>query len=420
MKNMNVLIITASFPYPLNSGGNQAQFNLIDQLRNQVNFSLLYFRNPSIFESENTLRQLWPEVKFYPIDIPKKKPKNNLQKVINKLWKWIYKPEKTILNFEYEYSALRDRSAEFVDSNFIEKLNRILLNDKIDIVQTEFYNMQDLVYCLPKSVKKLYIQHEIRFIRNQLERQVLSKENVYLDYVCDKLKSEEIAAINHYDGVVALTDIDKNKMLEAGVSIPIYTSPAAVHPLYRLSDERYIFDGTITFVGSGGHPPNRDGLKWFVESMWNKIIQLKPELQLRITGKWDDAFVENITNKHQNVYFCGYVDNLAASLSNSIMIVPLRIGSGMRMKILDAVNCQIPFITTSVGVEGLLFENEKDCLIADTEETFVANLLRLIDDVQLQNDFILHAKMVYDTNYSVDVLANRRLDVYKQIMNTTK
>lgn len=99
------------------------------------------------------------------------------------------------------------------------------------------------------------------------------------------------------------------------------------------------------------------------------------------------------------------------------MIVPLRIGSGMRMKILDAVNCQIPFITTSVGVEGLLFENEKDCLIADTEETFVANLLRLIDDIHLQNHLIQNSKKVYDTNYSIDVLADKRLDVYNQIMN---
>lgn len=420
MKNMNVLIITASFPYPLNSGGNQAQFSLIDQLRNQVNFSLLYFRNPSIFESENTLRQLWPEVKFYPIDIPKKKPKNNLQKVINKLWKLIYRPERHALNIEYEYSTLRDRSGEFIDSTFIKKMNDILLDDQIDIVQTEFYNMQDLVYCLPKSVKKLYIQHEIRFVRNQLERQILSKENVYLDYVCDKLKSEEIAAINHYDGVVALTDIDKNKMLEAGVSIPIYTSPAAVCPLSKEDNERFIFDGTITFVGSGGHPPNRDGLKWFIDSMWDKIIQVKPELHLQVTGQWDDAFVNDITNKYRNVHFCGFVADLATLLRNSIMVIPLRVGSGMRMKILDAVNCQIPFVTTSVGVEGLIFENGKDCLIADTEESFIANLLRLIDDVQLQNDFILHGKMVYDTNYSVDVLANRRLDVYKQIMNTTK
>ena len=103
---MNILIITASFPYPLNSGGNQAQFNMIDKLRSRVNFSLLYFRKYSFLEDEKILKDLWPEVRFYPIDIPILPKKNCLQKAVNKLWKLIYKPQKRVLNIEYDIENL--------------------------------------------------------------------------------------------------------------------------------------------------------------------------------------------------------------------------------------------------------------------------------------------------------------------------
>ena len=140
---MNILIITASFPYPLNSGGNQAQFNMIDKLRSRVNFSLLYFRKYSFLEDEKILKDLWPEVRFYPIDIPILPKKNCLQKAVNKLWKLIYKPQKRVLNIEYEFSTLHDRSGEFINTEFIEFVAKIITYDKIDIVQTEFYPMQD-------------------------------------------------------------------------------------------------------------------------------------------------------------------------------------------------------------------------------------------------------------------------------------
>lgn len=67
-------------------------------------------------------------------------------------------------------------------------------------------------------------------------------------------------------------------------------------------------------------------------------------------------------------------------------MVPIRIGSGMRMKILDAINSKSPLITTTKGVEGLNFINEEECLIADTPDAFANAIIRLLNDTNLQKN----------------------------------
>lgn len=413
---MDVLIITNSFPYPLNVGGRQAQFNMLDALRHKIHFHLMYLDHPMMEDSVTALQTLWPEVKFYPIlcENQVRPPKTLIQRVVNRIWKWIYKPERIVIDTEYANSTLADNTGTIINRRFIDQLDDFFARQHIDIIQTEFYPMLDVVYCLPIHIPKIYVQHEIRFVRNLLERKTMSSDNHYLDYAVAKLKAEEITALNKYDAVIALTQTDKEKMQEAGVESPVFVSSAAVCPLKHKVDE-YTFNGTLTFVGHGGHPPNKDGLLWFLNNIWPKLLE-HTSLCLKVIGIWQDDFVQYITQTYQRVVFTGFVDDLAEALQDTVMIVPLRVGSGMRMKILDAANCGIPFITTSVGVEGLCFEHNHDCLIADTADAFFDAIIRLADDSDLRNRLISNSVRIYQNNYSLDALADQRYCIYKELL----
>ena len=97
------------------------------------------------------------------------------------------------------------------------------------------------------------------------------------------------------------------------------------------------------------------------------------------------------------------------------MIVPILVGSGIRMKILESSQIGVPFITTSVGVEGLPFQDAKDCFIADTSADFVNKIQLLSRDARLRNLMILNAKKVVEKSFSYDALMKNRLNIINSI-----
>ena len=108
----------------------------------------------------------------------------------------------------------------------------------------------------------------------------------------------------------------------------------------------------------------------------------------------------------------GYVEDLSPVLRGSIMIVPILSGSGMRMKILEAAANSVPIITTTVGVEGLDFENEVSCLIADTPQEFAGAIDSLVGDKALCRRLGESANNVYRTKYTAKILAQVRNELY--------
>ena len=114
----------------------------------------------------------------------------------------------------------------------------------------------------------------------------------------------------------------------------------------------------------------------------------------------------------QEVKLTGFVPDLQKYLNGKISIVPIRIGSGMRMKILDSVAAGSPIVTTSVGCEGLPMINEKNCLIADTAEDFADAIIRMIQDKEMQQIFAQAAQNIEKGMLDNEVLQQKRCAVY--------
>ena len=101
---------------------------------------------------------------------------------------------------------------------------------------------------------------------------------------------------------------------------------------------------------------------------------------------------------------------------NSILIVPLLTGSGMRMKILDAAAIGAPFVTTSVGVEGLLFRPDESCLVGNSPMEFAQAINRLVADENLKKTLAYNAQDIFKNYYSIEALSKIRNAIYNNML----
>lgn len=403
---MNIVIISILLPYPLNSGGAQAQFNLIDKLRTKHHITFVFPENgQNKLSAMRRLQELWPEVTFKPY------------RYAWQLADLCFFFSKAARAFNLKFRANNERfKVERIlkpygfslNSRFCNFVKKVISQACADIVQVEFYPFLPLIDALPKNVLRVFVHHEIRYIRNE---RMLSDFNLkeLERRLRDDVKREELANLNKFDRIVTLTQVDKEILEREGVRVPIYVSPAAVDSEIR----PYLgWNGNITFLGGYGHAPNQEGMDWFIQEVLPKVEQKRTKKPiLHIVGKgWPMEYEQN--GDRYEIKLHGFVERLADVVCGTIMVIPILSGSGMRMKILEAAALGVPFITTSVGVEGLIFRHEESCLIADTVEDFACSLVRLMNDETLRRQLAMRAAKVFEENYSVEGLSEVRNKVY--------
>ena len=136
-------------------------------------------------------------------------------------------------------------------------------------------------------------------------------------------------------------------------------------------------------------------------------------ISLEIIGNWSETAQKEVHKICKDIKFLGFVDDLGATIQDSLMIVPINIGSGIRMKILEAANYSVPFVSTIVGVEGLDFEDNKECFICKTPEGMAEKIVKLIQNKDLFKSFSINVHKKFVEKYSIEALGQKRLSLYE-------
>lgn len=198
-----------------------------------------------------------------------------------------------------------------------------------------------------------------------------------------KVRRDEIAAWRRADGV-AFTSHD-----DAELARPLLGPvPAAVIPNgvdlahFRARDDVAAEPGLVVFFGTLDYFPNRDGVRHLLAEVWPRLAAAVPRARLRILGPRPTP--EVLAARGPRVEVPGPVDDLRPHLARaSVVVAPLRVGGGTRLKILEAMAMGRAVVSTTIGAEGLEVRHERELLVADGAPAFAAAVQRVLEDEPL-------------------------------------
>lgn len=175
---------------------------------------------------------------------------------------------------------------------------------------------------------------------------------------------------------------------------PLFRGPASSDRNYRGAPE-FVFLGLLSLAH------NDDGLKWFLRSTWPTVLDMVPNARLRVIGRHAGPEVLAMAAEHgDSVTIDGYVDDLNDALGRAAALVnPLRFGSGIKLKVLEALGRSLPVVSTPIGAEGITSGPGTGVLVG-SEPAEIATLLHSLTDPDRNAEVSADAERHFQTTYS--------------------
>lgn len=166
-------------------------------------------------------------------------------------------------------------------------------------------------------------------------------------------------------------------------------------PSYDQLENSLLYVGTLTWEA------NVEGLLWFVDGCWHALREKFPELKLYIVGKHPDQRLIEMSKLHEGIVITGFVEDLETYFTKcKVNVIPLRFGSGMKVKTINGLCRGIPMVCTDIGAEGLKVTHDKDIFIANDHAGFIHYVSELLTDNVKWNSLAHHSKETAQQYYT--------------------
>jgi O-antigen biosynthesis protein len=191
--------------------------------------------------------------------------------------------------------------------------------------------------------------------------------------------------------------------LRAGIDTARYEfSPAGREPF------------TMLFLGSFRHEPNRVALDWFVNEVLPRIVARRPEARLIVVGS-DAPARPPYADRAPAIEIRGFVEDVREPLARyAVFVCPIRSGSGVRVKLLEAFASGIPVVSTQIGAEGLARQDGEFCFLAGQPEAFAEKVLRVFDDPTRAAGMAARARAEVERNWDMAAITVRLVESYRE------
>ncbi|MFC6824415.1 glycosyltransferase family 4 protein [Halopelagius fulvigenes] len=248
--------------------------------------------------------------------------------------------------------------------------------------------------------------HVVEFAAHRLHRATASdvKTRAELSLEIPRLRREELATYQASDRVLVLGERDRRR-LEERVTTPVKRQRVAIDAAEYETADRPVEGKRLLFFGSYEWFPNEDGVLAFAEGPWPEIREVHPDAEFVVAGRDANDAVRSL-GERPGITFAGEVEDIGAAVRDAaVMVTPLRIGGGVRIKILESMAWETPIVTTRRGFEGVDAEPGEDVLVADDWDEFVAGTNRLLSDPEERKRLAANARERIETAYAPDDVA---------------
>lgn len=313
----------------------------------------------------------------------------------------------------------------YISAEFAEKLRTLLLTQHFDVVQLETLYLAPYIETIRAvSAAKIVLRsHNVEYEiwKRMFEQTTAWAKRWYLGLLARRLKAFEVAHLNQYDLLAAITQRDLDFYRHLGCRIPACVVPIGLDTSKYEASETATEGTTLSccFIGSLDWQPNTEGVRWLLDEVWHKVRARVPSATLHIAGRNTPEWL--FDGHWQGVNVHGEVDDALTFIrAHNIMLVPLHAGGGMRVKILEGMSLGKPVVSTTIGIEGIAAVPNEEALVADTSDDFAASVVRLYEDAELLNNISQQARRFACLHYDNRRIARKLIEFYEQHLPKTQ
>jgi len=406
---MKILIISHFFPYPFFGGGGRRfqAFIKILQERHEITF-VTFVNNKKNEEDIEAFRHEWPRVEIITVPCPENKSFNRLNRI-----KWLLNPWVRPVRFSCKMK---------------EVIEGLINTRSYDIVQFEYAQTgQYLPHSAPHTnairgmPPSILVEHDIISLAQlRRARAALGLKRKIFEYKnWLHLRGYEYNILKHFDKIVTMSGADREILRGVIPELDISIIPNGVDTGYYTWIDTPL-KPRLTFTAGPKHYANTDAAEYFIKDMWPLIKKKSPEVEFYLLGNYpmeeegDRDLSEKI--KAPGIIWTGLVEDIRPVLAGSIFIAPIRIASGTRLKILEAMGMGCAIISTTIGAEGILAEPGREILIADTPHDFANVVLELLRNPARRREIGQKARALVEKRYDWRTILNIQEKLYEDIV----
>ncbi len=370
---MKILYISPKIPFPLTDGGKLRVFNHIDHLSKENDIISLSF-----IEDKDELKKI-----------------DELKKVCSVETVTLPKYISLIRSFLGLFSRKPLRASYFKDSQFRKKAKK--LSKDADLIIIQSLRMSQYAFYPKKTIIDIVDTPSLQ-IKRALRNEPLLWKLIW-KIELPRIIDFEKRVSKKFRKIVFASKADEKAMCHGHV----LKNSTSIDRIKRKEPE----ENSIMFLGNMEYPPNIDAVGYFVKKIFPLIKKEIKDAKFYIVGKNPEKIKKY---EDKNIIITGFVPDLKEYFSRcKVFAAPLRTGSGIQNKVLEALNHEIPVITTSIVNAGVEAKDKKEILVADNPKEFAEKSIRLLKDSRLRKKLSLNGKRFLKNNYSEEKI-DKELD----------
>ena len=407
---MKILFLSLRCPYPPHRGDRIRSYNFIKQLSKQHAITLVYFaESETDIESAKHLEPFCERVEWV-----------RFHRSFAYLNTGVHCLSRHPLQLHYWYAPQMQR-----------KINQLLAQEQFELIHAHLFRMGQYVTEVQGPAKVLDLCDSLAL---NLKRRAELESHPWLAKIkldCTpkrflvkleekRVQRYEVDIMKAFDCGTVVARFDRDYLLKQDDGLNLSIVPMGVDLGYFQAEPVETSAPVLLFTGTMNYFPNADAATYFCDEIFPRIRERHPKVCFYVVGNRPSEPVKRLAAQ-EGVVVTGYVPDVRPYFQKaSVFVAPLRAGSGIQTKNLEAMAMGVPVVTTSVGAMGLEADIGKELLVADTPEDFAEQVMYLLDNEDLRKTFSQSARTRVETNYSWEAIGDRLEHVYAQAVDAPR